>query len=79
LPEASPAKPVVKYSVPFTGFRSRKDVLPGPALGSATRVVPAAVPSLFQSSRPLTPSSAAKYNVPFMFVSWLGRALPTPG
>jgi hypothetical protein len=63
LPEASPAKPVVKYSVPFTGSRSRKDVLPGPALRSATRVVPAAVPSLFQSSTPLAPLLAVKKSV----------------
>src|ERR671932_700795 len=32
---------------------------------SLTRVVPAAVPSLFHSSPPCTPSSAAKNSVPF--------------
>ena len=45
---------------------------------SLTRVVPAAVPSLFHSSVPWLPSSAAKNSVPFTFVRLLGEdeALP---
>ena len=38
---------------------------------SLTRTVPAAVPSLFHSSVPLTPSWRAKNSVPLTFVrSW---------
>src|SRR5262249_53701414 len=38
---------------------------PGPGQVSLTSTVPAGVPSLFHSSSPWTPSSAAKYNMPF--------------
>jgi hypothetical protein len=42
---------------------------------SLTRTVPASVPLLFQSSRPLVPSSAAKNSVPRTLVSDGGLAL----
>ena len=43
-----------------------------PGLMSLTRTVPAAVPSLFHSSAPCVPSSAAKNSVPLTFVRSLG-------
>ena len=46
---------------------------------SLTRTVPAAVPSLFHSSTPCVPSSAAKNSVPFTFVRSLGYELRLPG
>ena len=46
---------------------------------SLTRLVVAAVPSLFQSSYPLLPSSAAKNSLPATLVRWLGSELPEPG
>ncbi len=52
------------------------DPLPGKM--SATIVVPAAVPSLRQSSRPCAASSARKYSTPFSTVSWSGRESVTP-
>src|SRR6266511_2129203 len=45
---------------------------------SFTTVVPAVVPSDFQSSRPVVPSSARKNSVPFTLVRAIGRLLPTP-
>ena len=43
-----------------------------------TNTVPAAVPSLFQSSRPLVPSLAAKNSVPLTLVRELGEELLLP-
>ena len=37
---------------------------------SLTKTVPAAVPLLFQSSLPCTPSLASKNSVPLTFVRW---------
>ena len=47
---------------------------PMPGLMSLTRTVPAAVPSLFHSSRPFVPSSAVKNSVPLTSVRLLGVA-----
>src|SRR5262245_60999743 len=63
----------VKNSVPFTVVRylgperESEPVLSG--LMSLTREVPAAVPSLFHSSRPCVPSFAVKNSVPLTFAS----------
>ena len=46
---------------------------------SLTRTVPAAVPSLFHSSRPCAPSSAVKYSVPSTFVRSRGIRSRPPG
>ena len=43
------------------------------------QTVPAAVPSLFHSSTPCVPSSAAKNSVPLTFVRSLGYELALPG
>src|SRR5688572_10743521 len=50
-----------------------------PGHTSATRTVPAAVPSLRQSSRPNVPSSAAKYSRPPAVASDEGRDPAPPG
>src|SRR5262249_43544807 len=42
---------------------------------SLTRTVPAAVPSLFHSSRPWPPAMDVKYSVPLTFTRLLGEAL----
>ena len=49
-----------------------------PAFISLTMTVPASVPSLFQSSVPLTPSFAAKNSMPLTFVKEDGYELDTP-
>ena len=46
---------------------------------SLTSTVLAAVPSLFQSSRPFVGSKAAKKSVPFTSARLLGRELLLPG
>src|SRR5207244_5837863 len=46
---------------------------------SLTRTVPEEVPSLFHSSLPCVPSSAAKNTVPFTLVSALGEEPNGPG
>jgi len=53
-------------------------VFVAPVLISATRLVPPWEPSDFQSSRPLVPSSATKYKVPFALVRYLGSEKPIP-
>ena len=40
---------------------------------SFTKTVPTVVPSLFQSSKPIVPSSAEKYKVPFTLVKLSGK------
>ena len=50
-----------------------------PAQMSATRTVPAAVPSVRQSSRPLTPSSAVKKSTPPIAQPTTGSLPPWPG
>src|SRR5262245_15848078 len=45
---------------------------------SRTKMVPADVPLLRHNSRPLTPSSAVKNNVPLPFVNKVGRELEIP-
>src|SRR5262245_60070145 len=62
----------VKNSVPLTSVRfpihAAGNPPAGPGLMSLTILVPAAVPSLFHSSRPCTPSSAVKNSVPLRLV-----------
>ena len=48
----------------------------GPAWMSFTSTVPAGVPSLFQSSTPVTPSSAVKNSTPFATAKFCGDELP---
>ena len=50
-----------------------------PGLMSLTRRVPAAVPLLFHSSKPLTPLSALKNRVPLTLVRSEGLEEPRPG
>src|SRR5262249_4249747 len=50
-----------------------------PGLRSLTSTVPAAVPSLFHSSRPCVPSSAVKNSLPLTSVSHQGYEVALPG
>src|SRR5262249_19073833 len=81
----------VKNSFPLTLVRLPGLELALPLTMSATRTVPVVVvwlplvlvtvvpvPSLFQSSRPCTPSSAVKYSMPFTLVRLLGEELLGP-
>ena len=62
-----------KNNVPFTFVSPLetpiKNEPPVPGMMSFTKAVPAGVPSLFQSSRPFTSSSATKNSVPFTSIS----------
>jgi hypothetical protein len=51
----------------------------GPGVMSLTRRVPAVVPSVFQSSEPVTPSSARKYIKPLLTVKPAGDEPRLPG
>ena len=91
MPAAVPS--LFQSAAPFTPSSAMKNnALPTPASSagsvsielalpeamSTTIAVPAAVPSLFQSSRPCTPSFAAKNSVPFTFVRSYCESRPVP-
>ena len=69
----------LKNTVPLTFVSPPGVEEEAPGLTSFTMTVPASVPSLFQSSIPLTPSDALKKSVPWTFVRLAGAELPTSG
>jgi hypothetical protein len=62
----------MKYNVPAASVRLRGCEPSGPGRISITIAVPAVVPSLLQSSRPLLSSLAEKYKVPFNVIEEVG-------
>ena len=73
------APKAVKRRVPLRSTRRVGPELAGPGRISLTRTVPAAVPSLFHSSLPVSGWKALKKSVPLIFRSRATPAEPAPG